>query len=159
MMFCQNRRGSTGADRDHHLTAIDDGGKNEGREFGPVDDIDGDAMAASAGSDVSVERIAGRGNDGDGIMPIGFERIAKADFEPALSRQRQRLGRNVGVAGEPAHVRSGRTQQAQLTERGLARADNDDDASGGIEEHGKEVHRARFSAKMLTSIIFHIIVD
>jgi hypothetical protein len=56
-------------------------------------------------------------------------------------------------------MRSGGTQQAQFTERGLARADNDDDASGGIEEHGKEMHRARFSAKTLTSIIFHIIVD
>src|SRR5262249_59228888 len=53
----QNRRGSTGADRDHHLTAIDDGGKNEGREFGPVDDIDGDEMAASAATALSPQPL------------------------------------------------------------------------------------------------------
>src|SRR5262249_52466346 len=150
--------GSAGADRDHHLTAIDDRGKNERRELGPVDDVDGDAVAAGACGDLRVERVAGRRNDGHGIAQIGLERIANTDFEPALSRQRQHRSRNADVAREPAHVRAGGTQQAQLAERGLARADNDDDASGGIEEHRKEPHRAR-SVKALTSIIFYIIVE
>src|SRR5262249_35866954 len=153
----RHRRGPTGADRDHHLATIDDGGKNERREFRPVDDIDGDAVAAGACGDLSVQYVASRANDGHGIAPIGPERIAEADFEPALSRRRQHLFGDVGVAGKPAHVRAGGTEQAQLAERGLARAHNDDDASGGIEEHRKEPHRALRTG--LTSIIFYIIVE
>src|SRR5262249_24850798 len=124
----------------------------------PVDDVDGDTVAAGACSDLSIERLASRGNDGHGIAQIGLERIAEADFEPALSRPRQHLFGDVGVAAKPAHVRAGGTQQAQLAERGLTRAHNDDDASGGIEQHWKEPHRAR-SVRALTSIIFYIIVQ
>src|SRR6516162_8558532 len=138
----QDRRGSAGADRDHHLAAIDDGGKNERREVRPVDDIDGDAVAAGAGGDLSVERVARRGNDGDGIAQIGLEWIGEADFEPARSRQRQHRFRDVDVARQPAHVRAG--------------GDNNDDASSGIEEDREEPHRALRNA--LTSIIFYIIV-
>src|SRR5262249_6066894 len=107
-----------------------------------VDDVDGDSVAAGACGDLRIERVAGRGNDDHGIAQIGFERIAKTDFEPALSRQRQHRFGDVGVAREPAHVRTCGTKQAYLPERELARADNDDDASGGIEEHRKEPHRA-----------------
>src|SRR5262249_7712173 len=135
-----------------------DGGKNERRELRPIDDIDGDAVAAGARGDLSVERVAGRGNHGHGIAQVGLERIAKADFEPALCRQRQQLFGAVRLPPEPADVRAGGTQQTQLAERGLARAHDDDDASGGIEEHRKEPHRAS-SAKTLTSIIFYIIVE
>jgi hypothetical protein len=44
-------------------------------------------------------------------------------------------------------MRASGTQQAQLTERGLARADNDDDASSGIEEDRKEMHCVRSPRK------------
>ncbi len=137
----QNRRGAAGADRDHDLAAIDDGGKDEGRELRPVHDIDGDAPTARPSCHLGVERLARRRNDRNGVAQIGSQRIAGADFEPAASGERQLLFRHVGLAGEPAHMRAGCTQEAQLAERGLARADEDKDADGAVEKHRKETHR------------------
>jgi hypothetical protein len=128
----QCRRSSTGPDCDHHLAAIDDGGKDEGRQLRAVDDVDGDAPGPRALGDLRVDRISRRRYDRRDVAHVGAERIADADFQTAPSGQRQELFRNVGVAREPAHVRSGGAQQTQLAERRLARADKDEDACGGI---------------------------
>ena len=48
-----------------------------------------------------------------------LESITKTDFEPALSRQRQHLFRDVDGAREPAHMRPCGAQQPQFSERGL----------------------------------------
>jgi len=126
----------------HHLAAIDDGGKNEGRKIRTVDDIDGETFPARTRGHFIIEPVAGRRDDGRHIAQAGREGIAEADLEPALAGSRRRLFRNVGAAGKPAHMRSGGAQQPQLGERGLARADKNKDASSrGIEEDRKEPHR------------------
>src|SRR5262249_15910773 len=122
-----------------------------------VEGSEGAGGGAGAGGDLSGGSVARRGNDGDGIAQIVLERIAESDLEPTRSRQRQHRFGEVDVAREPAHVRAGGTQQAQLADRGLAGADNNDDASSGIEEHRKEPHRALRNG--LTTIIFYIIVE
>ena len=54
-------------------------------------------------------------------------------------------------------MRAGGAQQAQLAERGLARADENEDACRGVEKERKETHGVD-PANPLTSIIFYIIV-
>ena len=142
----QHRRRAAGADRDHHLAAIDDGGEDEGRELRPVDDIDRNALAASARGNLLIECIARRANDGGDVAPVGWQRVADIDLEPTVPGKRQHLFRNVGRAREPAHMRAGGTQQAQFAERGLPRADKNKDTGGGIEEQRQEAHRANLPA-------------
>lgn len=138
--LCQNRRSAAGSDRDHHLAAIDDGGKNEGRQIRTVDDIDGNALAPRARGDLTIEQLASGRNDGDDVAQVRLEGIPEADFKLPLPRRRRQLFRNVDVAGEPADMCAGRPQQAQLGERRLARADKDKDACRGIEKQRKEPH-------------------
>ena len=139
----EHRRRSAGADRDHHLAAIDDGGEDEGRELRPVDDIDRDALrGARARRFVRSSASPAARNDGGDVAQVGWQRIADIDLEPAAPGKRQHLFRNVGDRGKPAHMRAGGAQQAQLAERGLARADKNKDTRGGIEEQRQETHRA-----------------
>ena len=71
----QNRRRAAGADRDHNVTAINDGGENESRKLRPVDDVDRHAVRARPCGDGGVPRIAGGTHDGDEIGEIRDSRI------------------------------------------------------------------------------------
>ena len=136
----QDRRAAAGADRHHHLAAIDDGGKDERGKLGAVHDIDRNAMPASARSDLRVERI-GRRNDRSNVAQISGKRIADADFKATRTGKRHDVFGDVGLAREPAHVSRGRAQQTQLAESRFAGADKHHHAGSGVEEEGEEAHR------------------
>src|SRR5262249_34226206 len=150
----QHGRAAAGADRHHHLAAIDDGRKNEGRQLRPVDDVNRDALRAGARGYGRVAGIADGGDDRDHVGEIGPQRISDADLEPALAGKRQYLFRDIGIAGEPAHVRAGRAQQTKLGKRRRARSDQHDDARGGIQEHRQETHRAQSPSKSSNGELF-----
>jgi hypothetical protein len=94
----QDRRSSPGADSDDHLAAIDDSGKNEGREIRAIDDIDGNALATRARGDVMIEQIAGGRNNGHDVAQVGLEGVPDADFKLPLPLGRRQFLRNVGAA-------------------------------------------------------------
>ena len=132
----QHRRMAAGADRHHHVAAVDDRREHEGGEVGAVDHVDRNAGLAGARGNRLVARVAGRAHDRDRAGEIGGQRIVEIDLElPGRGRGLHDLVGDVGVAGEPAHGRMGGEQQPQLVDRVLARADKRDGTAGDIHEN------------------------
>jgi hypothetical protein len=150
-------RGSAGADRDNYLAAIDDGGKNECRELGPVDDIDGDAMAAGAGGNLRVERIAGRGNNGDGVAKSALSGSPKL-----ISSRPGPDSVSISSATSTSRENQRTCAPAARSSRNLPRADSPEPTRMTTPAQvSRNTGRKRIAGQLLetlTSIIFHIIV-
>ena len=98
---------------------------------------------------------------GDGAMQVGGQRIVGENFDlrSGVGAERcEAIGGLRGLVGRvPAHVRAGGQQHAQLGQRELAVAHQDDGARLQIEKDRQEPHSAlRFPAAGLTGIIFYI---
>jgi hypothetical protein len=137
----QHRRRATGSDGDDDVAAVDDGGNDEGRQVGTVDDVDRNARRPGAAGHLVVERPAGCGHDSHNVGQIVGPRIAIEDRDAVLGLLRHGVEGFGGGAGIPAHARSSGFEQPQLVERRLARADQHHDAGRQIEKNGKKPHR------------------
>ncbi len=154
----QNGRGAAGADRDHDVAAVDDGGKDEGRQVGPVDHVDRDAGRARARGDGFVHRASGGAHDGDDAGEVRRCGIARDNVELSFARvgADRGLGRSdckLFRAGVPADAGAGRAQEPQLVVRRRSTSDQGDRSVGDIEKHGKETHANKV---LLTRTIFYI---
>ena len=106
---------AAGADRHHHLAAVDDRRKHEGGQVGAVDHIHRDAGVARAGGNLFVALVAGRAHHRDRAGKTRRQRIVEIDFELARTgRGLHDLIGNIGMAGIPAHRGVRRAQQPKL---------------------------------------------
>ena len=142
----QHRRRAAGADRDHDIAAIDNGGEDERRKLRPVDDIDRNVLAPCQRRDIVVERVAGRRHHGDAIGKIGLARIGETNFERPGQRGGQYFFGDADVLGIPAHPRACGAQQAELIERRRPGPNQAHHAFREIEKHRQETHRGEFHA-------------
>jgi hypothetical protein len=100
----EHGRIAAGADRDHHVAAIDHGRNEKGRQVGPVDHVDRHIAGAGAGSDLLIERSAGRRDHGDEFREVGLERIGQGDFQ--MTGRRAREQHLLATSMSPAYQRT-----------------------------------------------------
>ena len=159
----RRRRASTGAaaagaDGDHYLAAIDDGRKDEGRQVGPVDHVDRNALAACAlGNPLTQLALLG-GNYGN-----QYSLKSALSGSPMLISRRPAPGR-VRISSATSALRQYQrtcapagAPRARLGERPVPGPEQDYHASGDIHEQRQEAHER--SRKGLTSIFFYTITD
>ncbi len=131
-----------GADRHHHLAAVDDGRKREGGQVGAVDHIDRNAGVARAHRNLFVALVAGRAHHRDRAGKTCRQRIVEIDLEMARTGGGLHdLVANVGMTRIPAHGGVRREQEPKLGDGLLAGADQRHRAAGHIEEYRKKTHR------------------
>src|SRR5258708_10130193 len=134
-----HRRGSAGADGDHHVAAIDDRGKNKARMLEIVHHIDGQADRFCACRHCNSDVASACARDRNDAGEIGGERIAFREPDPR------------GICFEPAHIRMaigcvpadarGRgCQQAEFCARRIAGADQKHRTGLQIEKYRQESH-------------------
>ncbi len=122
-------RGARGADRDRKRGAIDDGGPVEGREIGPIDDVDGDAPRLG--------RLGKR-------RKIGLWRIRPH----GQGESGERLGLRGGARGKIAGIEAGAADELRAVGgerlrlvRGARAVAHDEDAPAAqVEKERKEAH-------------------
>ena len=99
-------------------------------------------------SDALIDLFSGRRNDGERageIVRIGLARddldLSRRNDAHARDRRRPRA-----PLREPAHIRAGRAQQAQLCDRGRARTDQHHASARQVEKDRQETHRQEISS-------------
>ena len=116
-----HRRGAAGADRDHHVAAIDDGRKNESRMRKIVHHIDGQADRFRPRRHRDADVAGARTQDRNHAAQIGDQRIAFGQLDPRGIGGVQPAHIMTAVGGEPADARARRQQQAQFRPRQIRR--------------------------------------
>ena len=156
-----HRRGAAGADRDHDIAAIDDGGKDESRMREVVHHIDGQADRLRPRRHRNADVAGTRTEDRNDAAEIGGERIAIVRVRSApTSSAPMPADIMIAVGRKPADPRTGRRQQPQFGAREIARANEQHLAALQIEKHGQESHATLASpTRGLTGIIFYICLD
>ena len=92
----ENGRCARSADRDRHLAAIDDGGKREGAQLGPIGNVHRHAERARNRRDASVFLVVlGRGNDERASPQLIDAGSCRDQRRAARFDQRGKLGRDV----------------------------------------------------------------
>ena len=152
-----HRRCAAGADRDHHVTAIDDRGKNEARMRQVVHHIDRQADRLCPhrhrNSDVAGARAKNRNHTAE----IGRQRIAFGNLDPRRVGRLQSADIMIAIGREPANARAGRSQQRNFAR---ARSPAPTSSTGPVcRSRNTGRNRIRYSLPRLTGltgIIFYI---
>ncbi len=135
-----HRRGAAGADGDHHVAAIDDGGKDEGRMRQIVHHIDGQADGFGARRHRNAGLAGARAEDRNHAREIGGQGIAFAKLDPCGARGIQGAEVMLAAGRKPADPRARGRQQPQLRSHQLAGADEQHRTGLQIEKHWQESH-------------------
>jgi hypothetical protein len=115
-----HRRGTAGTHGHHHVTAIDDGGKNEGRMCQVIHHVYGKADRLRPRRHRRPDIAGARAEDCNDAAEIGGQRIISGKFDPRRIGGPKAAHIVIAVGGVPANMRARRGQQAQFRPRQVA---------------------------------------
>ncbi len=135
-----HRRSAAGADRDHDIAAVDDRRKNESGMRDVVHHIDGQPERFRTQRHRNADIACARAEHRDHAREIGGQRIALGEIDARELRRFQTV-RVMRARGRiPADARAGCQQNAQLRQRKLAGAGQNDRTGLQIEEDRQIAH-------------------